>query len=195
MTPFQKMHGTANDFVVVADQSGGRREWSSIAVAACDRRLGIGADGLLLVQHSERADLRMRLFNADGSEAEMCSNRIRCAAKFALDTGLTRAESLTMRPARSLVGTEILERGEDGAMVRVDMGPPQLDATAAPVGLGGASLVEREVDIEGWHLTLACLSMGNPHAVAFVDSVAAFPLGTIGPLVEHHPAFPDRTGF
>jgi len=195
MAQVHKMHGTANDFIVVDARGRSGYRWGDAAVRLCDRHRGIGADGLLLVGDADRADLSMRLFNADGGEAEMCGNGIRCTAKFALDTGITQARRLTWETAAGLVHTEVMDYGARVARVRVDMGPPRFHPAEIPVGFEGDDALHVPVRVDGLQLTLACVSMGNPHAVAFVDDVAGFPLQVIGPRIEHLPIFPERTNF
>ncbi|HEV3231533.1 MAG TPA: diaminopimelate epimerase [Candidatus Dormibacteraeota bacterium] len=192
---FHKLHGAANDFVVVDERAAGPVDWAAVAPRLCDRHRGVGADGVLLVGPSTGADLRMRLFNADGSEAEMCGNGIRCTAKFALDAGLTDRLDLAWETGAGIVRTEVLERDGVHARVRVDMGQPRLRPEEIPVTVEGDSVQGRRFSVNGGSLDLTCVSMGNPHAVAFVDSVAAFPLERLGPEVERHPDFPQRTNF
>jgi diaminopimelate epimerase len=189
------MQGAANDFVVVDGRELGHVDWAEVAVRACNRRLGIGADGILVLEPSETEDFRMRYHNADGSPSEMCGNGIRCIAKFVLDIGATDRRQLSWETGAGRVTTDVLEYGEGPARVRVDMGPPHFSPAEIPVTLDGDVVRESVFAVNGSQLSLTCLSMGNPHAVAFVDSVAAFPLERIGPEVEHHPAFPRRTNF
>jgi diaminopimelate epimerase len=172
-------------------------EWSALAIRACDRRRGVGADGLLVLEPAtgQEADFKMRYHNADGSEAEMCGNGIRCMAKFALDIDATDLRELTWETGAGLVRTEVLEHGPTEATVRVNMGPPRLAPSEVPVDGSGDMVREQPFAIDGTSLKLTCVSMGNPHAVTYVDSVERFPLERVGPLVEHHWAFPNRTNF
>jgi diaminopimelate epimerase len=193
---FHKMHGTANDFIVVDEGTAGARDWARLAVALCDRHRGIGADGILLLGRSDAADLRMRLINADGSEAEMCGNGIRCTARFALDTGITDRRELTWETGAGLVRTEVIDHGDRVSRVRVDMGHPRLRPEEIPVLLSGADALHCALDVDGHTIEVSCVSMGNPHAVTFVDEqVDGFPMAEIGPAVERHPLFPERTNF
>ena len=193
---FHKIHGAANDFVVV-DGRDATEDWPALAVRVCDRRRGVGADGLLVLQPPEgaEADFKMLYHNADGSEAEMCGNGIRCMAKFALDIGATEKRELTWETGAGLVRTEALEHGLAEATVRVNMGPPRLRPGDIPVEGQGEMVREQPFPVDGTSLELTCVSMGNPHAVTYVDSVASFPLERLGPLVEHHASFPRRTNF
>ncbi|GAC1331280.1 MAG: diaminopimelate epimerase [Candidatus Dormibacteria bacterium] len=192
---FHKIHGAANDFVVV-DGRGAPEDWSALALRTCDRRRGAGADGLLVLQPPEgSADFKMLYINADGSPAEMCGNGVRCIAKYALDIGATTKLVIDWETGAGPVRTEVLERNAARARVRVNMGAPRLRPVEIPVAAEGDMVREQPFSVDGTSLTLTCVSMGNPHAVTYVESVSTFPLERIGPLVEHHPAFPSRTNF
>jgi diaminopimelate epimerase len=201
---FHKLHGASNDFVVVdgrvaadAAAAGGGDEarWATLAVALCDRRRGVGADGLLVLEDSTAQDFRMRYHNADGSTAEMCGNGIRCLAKFALDTGVTDQRALRWETLAGPIATEVLAHDGASALVRVDMGPPRFAPADIPVEAEGSDVRETPFDVAGEAITLTCVSMGNPHAVTFVDSVDGYELARIGPAVERHARFPERTNF
>jgi diaminopimelate epimerase len=210
---FTKMHGLGNDFVVV-DASAERIEADPAARARriCDRHEGVGADGLILIVPPERgvaADLRMRIWNADGSEPEMCGNGIRCVCKLAHDRGLCRKNPMRIQTGRGVLDLAYtLDRNGDVESVQVSMGEPVLDAERIPVLLGGHSRVvdvdvgqfrwweqvavgawQKECGLEGG---MTCVSMGNPHAVFFCRDVEAVPLGWVGPILENHPIFPNR---
>ncbi len=191
------MHGTGNDFVVV-DGRAGERDWAELARAMCERHTGVGADGLLVLTKSERAPLRMRMYNPDGSESEMCGNGIRCFVKHAIEDEIVPARS----PLAVETGAGVLEiayervAGEVTA-IRASMGAPRLAPAEIPVRIDGPGpVLDLPLTIEGHNLSLTCVSMGNPHAVAFIDTpVAGFPLGIVGPKVERHAMFPNRTNF
>jgi len=195
---FVKMHGTGNDFVLLRVQ-GAEQDWSDLAQAMCDRHYGIGADGLILVLPSSRADVGMRMFNPDGSEAEMCGNGLRCVVKYAVDEGLARPRDggISVETAVGVLSAQVF--GEKGAVerVRVSMGVPRFAPQEIPVLAEAEPPVkDLPLDIEGQRLAVTCVSMGNPHAVHFVERpVAEFPLESIGPKVEHHPLFPQRVNF
>jgi len=195
---FTKMQGTGNDFILV-DARKLEADWTRLAVAMCERHFGVGADGLILVLDSKVADFRMRIFNADGSEAEMCGNGLRCFAKYVIEQGLAPKDSreLTVETLAGINRVRPQVVGGSVASVQVGMGVPKLKATEIPV-LAGA--VDRVLDypliVDGREVRVTCVSMGNPHAVCFVDqSVADFPLAELGPKVEHHPIFPNRVNF
>ncbi len=190
---FTKMHGCGNDFVVI-DAMGDLQNWTPSAHDAAfllDRHRGVGGDQLLILYPSKRADARMAIFNADGSEVEMCGNGIRCCALFMRRRGLTTKKALTIETLAGMIKPVI-----EGERVRVDMGAPRLDAHDIPVmgytgRVVGAHLLG--IRVRGSRHGMTCVSMGNPHAVFFVDDVAAVPLADLGPKIEHHPAFPRRT--
>jgi diaminopimelate epimerase len=164
-----------------------------LARRACDRNFGIGADGVILALPSERADFRMRLINADGTEAEHCGNGIRCLAKLVHDHGHTRGDTLTVETAGRL--NVLLLFTSDGRVesVRVDMAEPVFTRGDIPMtGDPAAEAIDVPLEAGGRELRFTAVSMGNPHAVTFVDDPGAFPVTTLGPLFEHHPVFPRR---
>ena len=205
---FVKMHGLGNDYVYVDCFSQKVEEPSALAVRISDRHTGIGSDGLILICPSETADVRMRMFNADGSEAQMCGNGIRCLAKYAYDYGLAGGDvefsvpgqatfdySIRVETGRGIL-TVGLAIGADDRVVRacVNMGQPILEASRIPVLIGGAEpVVEAPFDVNARELNMTCVSMGNPHAVFFCENPADINLEKDGPAVENHPAFPERT--
>lgn len=206
---FTKMHGTGNDFVVVDARGLPEREWRALAARMCDRHFGAGADGLILLLPSEKADLRMRMWNPDGSEAEMCGNGIRCFTKLALEgaTGIGNRQLLTAETGAGILNLRPIWRGPHVAAVQVDMGAPVFEPERVPVRVPEPSAIEpdsrgirwvreQEIEAAGRVLAVSCVSMGNPHAVHFTDEpLDAYPLETIGPAVEHHPWFPNRVNF
>jgi diaminopimelate epimerase len=201
---FTKMHGTGNDFVVIdgTDAAGRARtddEWARLARAMDDRHFGVGGDGIIVALPSELAALRMRMFNPDGSEAEMCGNGIRCLAKFAAERGLVEAanDALSVETGAGLLTCRLLRDGDSVAAVRVSMGRPRLDPREIPVLAEQAPPVRNfPIEAGGVRYEVTCVSMGNPHAVLFTHApVDEFPLDRTGPLVEHLPAFPRRVNF
>lgn len=188
---FEKMHGLGNDFLVVDDREQQPVDWPALARRACARHTGVGADGILLIQGSDAADLRMRLFNADGSEAEMCGNGIRCVAEYVAGHGIS-GDRVVWETGAGPVVTERI--GDD--LVTVDMGPPRFRPEELPATFAGLSeIVDEPLQVGDTNLRVTCVSMGNPHCVTVVDDVDAFPLDRIGPLVERHQVFPQRTNF
>ena len=196
---FTKMHGAGNDYVYI-DARKQDRDWPALSVAMSDRHLGVGSDGLILALPSEKADLRMRMFNADGSEGEMCGNGIRCLVRFAFDNGIVPAE-LSPVQVETIAGvldvTPLGDEGEGMTGARVRMGEPRLVPAEIPVALEGMDVViDEPLKVAGHLFRMTCVSMGNPHAVVFMDEpVDEFPLTEIGPQVEHHPLFPARVNF
>ena len=194
---FTKMHGLGNDYVYLLPTQ--EQDWSALSIAMSDRHFGIGSDGLILALPSTIANFKMRMFNADGSEAEMCGNGIRCVAKFAMEEGLVAGDADVVT-VETLAGIKTLQIFRDDGVIsgaRVDMGAPNLDPASLPStveGLGPAIGIPLTVD--GIDLSLTLVSVGNPHAVHYIDyDPDLFPLERIGPQVEHHPMFPRRVNF
>jgi diaminopimelate epimerase len=191
---FTKMQGAGNDYVYVdlfREKLTG--DVAKLAVRMADRHFGVGGDGLILICPSERADAKMRMFNADGSEAEMCGNGLRCVAKYVYDHGIARKERLNIETGRGILIVDLEVKGGKAERVRVDMGEPILQAEKVPTLLKGNPPVEAEILIEGEAFAFTCVSMGNPHAVAFVDEITDRLIHQVGPRVETHEAFPRRT--
>ena len=189
--PFAKLHGTANDFIYVDARAGFPGDPAAIARRLCDRRRGIGADGLILLLPSTEADGRMVIYNADGSRAEMCGNGIRGLAKFVYERGLLPKNPLTVETDAGVKALELHLDGGRVARVTVDMGMPEWRGREIPVDADG-EILDRPLVVDGRTWSVTCVSMGNPHCVVFVDDVAGLPLETLGPRFEHHPFFPRR---
>lgn len=186
---FVKMHGLGNDFILIDCIKQEFDNPESSAVKYCNRRFGIGADQLLLLYPSEVADFKMRIFNADGSEVEMCGNGIRCLAKYIWDRGLSNKEILNIE---TLAG--IIKPKKVGQNVQVDMGVPEFTPSKIPVDADGENAFDLLVEVLGWHARINCVSMGNPHAVVFLEEEPKnFAVAKYGPLIENHPIFPKRT--
>ncbi len=203
---FTKMHGLGNDYVYVNCFEETVDNPAELAVAVSDRHFGIGSDGLILVCPSEMADAKMRMFNADGSEAQMCGNGVRCVAKYVYDHNLARTEtefsipglgtfptSLRIETGRGVLtlGLE-LGAGDTVSQVCVNMGQPILEAAQIPVAADAETVIDHTMTIEGQEMSMTCVSMGNPHAVFFCDDLGDIELAHIGPLIEHHDLFPER---
>jgi diaminopimelate epimerase len=184
------MHGLGNDFVLIdcrKSEPGIRDlELSTLAVRLCNRRFGIGADQMLTLHDSGSADFRMRIFNADGSEVEMCGNGIRCLAKYIWDRKLSDKNVLSIE---TLAG--VMKPEKSGDMVTVDMGEPAFDPKSIPVR-HDKTVEDLPLLIEDQRFAVTCLSMGNPHVVIVVDNVAQFEVKKYGPLIENHEMFPNR---
>ena len=198
---FTKMHGIGNDFVMVnclgADGGALLAECRSRAVELCDRKFGVGGDGVIALLPGKAAPFAMQMFNPDGTEAEMCGNGIRCFAKFLFDRNLTGGKrEIAVETGVGLLHLQITP-GPDGkaATVRVDMGEPVLTPSLIPTVLSetDAPIINAPLTLADRTLNVTTVSMGNPHAVVFVENVKDYPIDVIGPQVEHHPAFPRRT--
>lgn len=184
---FVKMHGLGNDFVVVDEREGRRTDWPELAPRLAHRRLGVGCDQVLLLRPSSAADLRMDIYNADGSRAEMCGNGVRCVALYARSRGLAPGETLRVDTLAGIVVTRF--RGDQ---VEVDMGEPVLDGPRIPAAAQGP-VREHPLSVGEGTVDVTCVSMGNPHAVVFVDDAEIYPVADVGPRLETHPFFPRRT--
>ncbi len=189
---FTKMEGLGNDYVYINCFKEYVDEPEKLAVAISDRHFGVGGDGLILIKPSEKADFTMDMYNADGSRSEMCGNGIRCVGKYVYDYGLTDKTSISVE---TLAGIKYLDlKVENGkvSMVTVDMGEPITDASDVPVRSDKKQVINEMITVDGDDYYMTCVSMGNPHAVMFVDDTDAFPLEKVGPLFENNPVFPNR---
>ena len=189
---FTKMQGLGNDYVYVNCFQETIENPSEVAIKVSDRHFGIGSDGLILIKPSEVADFRMDMYNADGSQAEMCGNGIRCVAKYVYDYGLTDQTEISVE---TLAGIKYLKlQIEDGkvSQITVNMGQPELNPAKIPVQAEGEQVVDEPIEVNGTTYKMTCVSMGNPHCIVFVEDTARFPLEEIGPLFENHERFPKR---
>jgi diaminopimelate epimerase len=190
---FTKMHGAGNDYVYVDTFSETvPDDLPELARRISDRRFGVGGDGLILIRPSDRADARMQMFNADGSEAEMCGNGIRCVAKYVYDHGICRREQLRIETGRGVLAVSVEVAGQRVQRVRVDMGVPILDAARIPTTLPGSPVVNAPLTVAGRSLQVTSVSMGNPHCVIFVDEATDELVLGLGPQIETDPHFPAR---
>ena len=190
---FTKMEGAGNDYVYVnCFQERVRGDLPALARRMADRHFGIGGDGLILICPSEVADARMRMFNADGSESEMCGNGIRCVAKYVYDHGICRRTPLKIETGNGVLTIELLLRGGAVERARVDMGRPILAAEQIPTTLPGNPVRDVELNVGGRSLRVTCVSMGNPHCITFVDQLSDEWVLGLGPKIERDPHFPKR---
>ncbi|MSP40000.1 MAG: diaminopimelate epimerase [Deltaproteobacteria bacterium] len=183
---FTKMHGAGNDFVFLDCRKNNIADLQSIAKKLCDRRFGIGADQLLTVHPSQVADFKMEIYNADGSQVEMCGNGIRCFAKYVYDHGITPKTELEVETLAGIIRPKIV-----GDLVEVDMGEPILDGRKIPVDADG-EIKNRPLTVLDKTYEVTCVSMGNPHCVIYLDDIESLDLAKIGPHFEHHKFFPKR---
>lgn len=189
---FTKMEGCGNDYVYVDCTRRELENPAEVAKKVSDRHFGIGSDGLILIKSSDRADFFMEMYNADGSRSPMCGNGIRCVGKFVYDKGLTDKKSISID---TLAGIKYLDFNViDGkvATVKVNMGNPILVPSQIPVVSDSENVINEIITVGNKEYRMTCVSMGNPHAVVFVDAVDEFPVETVGPLFESHKRFPER---
>ena len=192
---FTKMQGAGNDYVYVNCFVEQLEDPAAVAVKVSNRNFGIGSDGLILIMPSEQADVRMRMFNSDGSESEMCGNGIRCVAKYAFDHGIVDKKEISAETGAGILTLQLVT-GTDGKVekVRVNMGPPRLTRAEIPMlGNPAQQVVAEPLNILHSTFNITCASMGNPHCVIFVDDVESFQVEKYGPLIENHELFPRRT--
>ena len=175
---FTKMQGLGNDYVYLDCTQGEPDDLPKLAVEMADRHFGVGSDGLICVCSSEKADFRMKMFNADGSEGEMCGNGIRCVGKFVYDKGLTEKRTVTIETLAGIKTLELTVEGREVIAATVDMGAPEI-------------FEMRQLEIQGKKYEIQPVSMGNPHAVTFLNGIETLELTAIGPLFENHPSFPN----
>jgi diaminopimelate epimerase len=187
------MHGLGNDYIIIDDRERKIRErdLGKLAEKLCRRKFSIGADGLLILYDSSTADVRMRIFNADGSEAEMCGNGIRCFAKYCYENGIVNRMELKIETLAGIKETWLELTNGEVRSVTVDMGKPVLDRKKIPV-LGDGRCIDEELKINGEEFRITCLSVGNPHCVIFVDDVDGFQVERFGPKIEAYRLFPNR---
>lgn len=190
---FTKMHGCGNDYVYVNLFEEKLEDPASVSIKVSDRHFGIGSDGLITIGPSDKADFRMHIYNADGSEAEMCGNGIRCVAKYVYDHKLTDKTEITVETGAGVLTLILYPENGKVQQVRVDMGEPILTPAEIPVIADGDKVVNQPIEVGGKTWNMTCVSMGNPHAVVFVDDTANFELEKYGPLFENHERFPKRT--
>lgn len=191
---FTKMHGCGNDYIYVNGFEENIKDEAFAAKYVSDRHFGIGGDGLIIIKPSEKADFEMVMYNADGSRGAMCGNGVRCVAKYVYDNKLTDKTTLTVESMGKIKYID-LELGDDGLVksAKVDMGAPLLKASDIPVISDNEKVIDEEIAADEKSYKMTCVSMGNPHAVIFIDEdVKAFPLEKIGPVFENHNRFPDR---
>lgn len=189
---FTKMEGLGNDYVYAEEFDKIIRNAPEIARLVSDRHFGVGSDGLILIGKSDKADFRMRMFNADGSEGEMCGNGIRCVGKYVYDHGLTAKTDVTVETLAGIRHLKLNVSGNRAQSVRVDMGQAILEPKKIPIDDAGKDFIDREIVVDGKTYRGTAVSMGNPHFVIRVDDVEKLDLAAMGPSFEHHKLFPKR---
>ena len=187
------MHGCGNDYIYVNGFTEKVANPAELAVKTSDRHFGVGSDGLILILPSQKADFRMRMFNADGSEAEMCGNGIRCLAKYVYDHKLTQKQRITVETLGGIKTLDLVVNDGLVTAATVDMGQPQLERGEIPMLGPAGRAIDEPLNVGDRTFRVTCVSMGNPHCITLVDDVASFPVQRYGPLIERHAAFPKRT--
>lgn len=190
---FTKMHGIGNDYVYVNCFTEKVEDPNGVSKKVSDRHFGIGSDGLILIKPSDKADFEMDMYNSDGSQGAMCGNGIRCVAKYVYDYGLTQKTQISV-DTKSGIKYLDLTIGEDGkvALVKVNMGSPELTAANIPIVSEKEQVIAEPITVQGRTYQMTGVSMGNPHAVVYIDDVKGLDIEKVGPYFEHHEVFPDR---
>jgi diaminopimelate epimerase len=186
------MQGIGNDYVYVNCFEESVTDPTKLAIAISDRHFGVGSDGLILIMPSQVADARMRIFNADGSEAQMCGNGIRCVAKYLYESGLKRRERMTIETSAGLKAIELTVSNDNVSQVKVEMGIPKLLRNEIPMSGENTQVINEPLRVGDETLNITCVSMGNPHCITFVDDVASVQLNIVGKAIENHELFPER---
>lgn len=189
---FTKMHGTGNDYVYVNLFEEDPGDLPEIAVKISDRHFGIGSDGLIGIAPSDKADCRMIMFNADGSEGAMCGNGIRCVGKYVYEHGIAVKETLTVETKSGIKKLDLTVQDGRVVYVKVNMGQAILNPAQIPVNAQGDDFINKTIEVAGKEYAVTCVSMGNPHCVVFTEGIDAMDLEKTGPLFENHELFPDR---
>jgi diaminopimelate epimerase len=191
---FWKMHGLGNDYIVIdnREEKISSKQAAELAKRLCERRFSVGADGLLLVSNSKVADVKMRIFNADGSEAEMCGNGIRCFSKYCYENGIAKKSEFAVETLSGINHVWLTIKDKEVQKVKVDMGTPNWERASLPM-VGEGTCINETFEFDGEPHKITCLSMGNPHCVIFVEHVDEFPVDYVGSIIENDTAFPKRT--
>lgn len=190
---FTKMHGIGNDFIILDAIKTEVKKPEKLALEICRRNFGIGADGLILILRSDKSDFRMRIFNSDGSEAEMCGNGIRCFAKYVFDHGLTKKKDIAVETLAGVKQLRLFNQRNRVAKVRVDLGEPILQRERIPMIGDPGMVINESLLLERVRFSITALSVGNPHVVVYVEDIRHFPVEKYGPMIENHNLFPNRT--
>lgn len=188
---FTKMHGLGNDFLIF-EENGKSIDWNTVSEILCRRRLSVGADGILIVLPSTRADVRMRIINADGSEAEMCGNGIRCFARYVYERGIVTKENMTVETLAGIMKPRLIIKDGEVTDVSVDMGKPSFDRESIPMS-GHGRAFDVDIEVAGQNVTVSALFMGVPHTMVLTEDIDALDMAALGPAIERHPIFPKKT--
>ena len=188
-----KMQGLGNDYIYIHCAEDQIPDPAALARRISDRHLGVGSDGLVLILPCDQADFRMRMFNADGSESEMCGNASRCIGKYIHDRGLSDKEEIRLMTGAGIRILKLNVKDGKTQSVRVDMGEPELEASRIPVLMPDGRVIDAPAEVKGQTFRMTCVSMGNPHAVIFVEDADSFDVHGYGAALEVHPLFPRKT--
>ncbi len=189
---FTKMHGCGNDYIYVDGSKEKTEDKGELAKKISDRHFGIGSDGVIFINPSSDADFEMQMFNADGSEGEMCGNGIRCVGKYVYDKGLIKSDTVSISTKAGIKTLKLKIKDDKVYAVRVDMGRPAFEPEKIPARFEGERIVSKPLEIGGKTYNITCVSMGNPHCVVFTEDVEKLDLVKLGPLFENNPLFPER---
>lgn len=189
---FTKMQGIGNDYIYINCFEETVLNPMGLSVRLSDRHFGIGGDGIILIQPSETADCRMDIYNADGSQAMMCGNGIRCVGKYVFERGIAKKDTLRVDTMSGIKTLRLAVQNDKVLSVTVDMGKPIINTKEIPAALSGDQVIDREIVVDSKPYRITCVSMGNPHCVLFVDDVNTVPIEKIGPKFENHSIFPNR---
>jgi len=190
---FQKMHGLGNDFILFDELDPIKFDLSALAIRLCDRHQGIGADGIILILPSEVADVKMRIINSDGSEANMCGNGIRCFAKYVYENKINTAKSFTIETGAGIMIPELITEGEKVLFVKVNMGVPVMERSSIPMKGAPGNVINEVLKINDSEYEITSLLMGVPHTIIFGSQFEEHDIVSIGKVVENHPLFPEKT--
>jgi len=193
MIKFQKMHGLGNDFILMDQIDPSKYDLPALAIKLCDRHQGIGADGIILILPSEIADVKMRIINSDGSEADMCGNGIRCFAKYVYDNKINTAKSFTIETGAGIMIPELIIEDGKVLFVKVNMGAPHLERSAIPMTGAAGNVINESINIEDRDYKITSMLMGVPHTIVFVNHFDEDTILKIGKLIEKHPSFTQGT--
>lgn len=190
---FQKMHGLGNDFILTDEIDPMKYDLTKLAIQLCDRHQGIGADGLILILPSDIADVKMRIINSDGSEANMCGNGIRCFAKYVYDNKIRTEKSFTIETKAGVMIPELIVEDDKVLFVKVNMGAPKLERAAIPMLGANGKVIDESLSVNGTEYKITSLLMGVPHTMVFVEHLNQTDIITLGRLIEKNPLFPEGT--
>lgn len=193
MAYFEKLHGTGNDFIIFNGIQNEIKDFSNLAKRVCERHFGIGADGMMVVLHSNVSDIRMIYYNSDGSEAPMCGNGIRCFAKFVYDNKIVQKKLFDVETLGGIIKVELFTQSEEVDQVRINLGKPQFETKDFPINTTLERFLEEKIQVDEYVLKISVLNMGTIHSVIFVDNLEMIDIPRVGKAIEHHKLFPKKT--